>query len=109
MTDATMTYRYEEIEIAGMTCENCVQRVERALRGQSGVAEVEVTLGKASVAFYPEAISVAAIRRSVSELGYGVDEQPAAKKKGFMQRLREANERRFASGRPDCCTLNRDQ
>lgn len=33
-----------DIGISGMTCDNCVRRVEKALRGVNGVTEVHVDL-----------------------------------------------------------------
>lgn len=37
----------DEIGIDGMTCDNCVKRVEKALRGVKGVRDVRVDLGAA--------------------------------------------------------------
>ena len=37
----------DEIGIDGMTCDNCVKRVEKALRGVNGVKEVHVDLAAA--------------------------------------------------------------
>ncbi len=40
-----------ELEVSGMTCNNCKKHVEEALKGVSGVEKVEVLLqeGRASV------------------------------------------------------------
>ena len=45
----TSVLETQDIGIEGMTCDNCVRRVEKALRGVNGVTEVKVNL-KAAVA-----------------------------------------------------------
>ena len=45
----TSVLETQDIGIEGMTCDNCVRRVEKALRGVKGVTEVRVDL-RAAVA-----------------------------------------------------------
>jgi P-type Cu+ transporter len=64
-----------EIGIAGMTCENCVRRVERALRGNPGVKEVRVDreTARATVTFDTTQTNVPALHDALLKSGY----QPA--------------------------------
>jgi Cu+-exporting ATPase len=63
-----------ELPITGMTCANCVQNVERALKKVQGVLRAEVNLAseKATVEYVPSVVSLAAIREAVEGAGYGV-------------------------------------
>ncbi len=64
------------LTVDGMTCGACVNRVERALRGVSGVAEARVSLerGKAKVRYDPAATDFAALREAVGAAGYELRE-----------------------------------
>jgi Cu+-exporting ATPase len=57
-----------------MTCANCVQNVERALRKVDGVLRVNVNLAseKASVEYVPSVVGLDAIKRAIEDAGYGV-------------------------------------
>jgi copper chaperone CopZ len=61
--------RRVEIPIDGMTCQNCVRRVETALRGTDGVDAVEVTLepGRAVVS---GSLAEARLRETIAAAGY---------------------------------------
>ncbi len=60
--------------ITGMTCANCVNRVEKALRKQPGVIEANVNLAteKASVRFLPQSTNPSLLQKAVEASGYGV-------------------------------------
>jgi Cu+-exporting ATPase len=66
-----MTTRIE-LPIAGLTCGNCVQAVERALRAVDGVAGATVNLAsaRAFVDYDPARTGVAALRATIREAGY---------------------------------------
>lgn len=58
--------------VEGMTCDHCVQRVERALRALPGVKEVSVdrTRALARVSFDRSAVDVPAMHDAVLKSGY---------------------------------------
>ncbi len=64
------------LPIAGMTCANCATRIERGLRRTSGVVEASVNLAseRATVAFDPVRVGLAALVGGIRELGYDVPE-----------------------------------
>jgi len=57
-----------------MTCANCVQNVERALRKVEGVLRADVNLAteKASVEYVPSLVDLETLKRAVESAGYGV-------------------------------------
>ncbi|HET7624921.1 MAG TPA: heavy metal-associated domain-containing protein [Verrucomicrobiae bacterium] len=61
-----------EIGIAGMTCDNCVRRVEKALRGVNGVDDVSVSRQNAiaRVTFHPAKTNVPALHDALLKSGY---------------------------------------
>ena len=63
-----------ELPLTGMTCANCVQNVERALRKVEGVIRADVNLAteKATVEYVPALVTLETLRRAVEEAGYGV-------------------------------------
>lgn len=70
MTSAEQAYT---LQVTGMTCQNCVNHVEKALRSTPGVTEASVNLKKetAHVRTKPGA-STSAMAAAVKEAGYGV-------------------------------------
>lgn len=60
------------IGIAGMTCDNCVRRVERALRSLPGVKEVTVSRAEAlaRVTYDDTAVDVPAMHDALLKSGY---------------------------------------
>lgn len=65
-----------DIGIAGMTCDNCVRRVDRALRAVAGVTQVKVdrAAARATVTFDPSQTDIPALHDALLKSGY----QPAA-------------------------------
>jgi copper ion binding protein len=61
-----------EMRIEGMTCDHCVRRAEKAIRGVTGVTKVDVNRqeAKASVTFDSRQTDVAAIHDAVRKSGY---------------------------------------
>lgn len=61
-----------ELAIGGMTCANCSNRVERALRGTRGVLEASVNLAteRATLRYFPGTVSVDALLHAVEDAGY---------------------------------------
>ena len=79
-----------------MTCAACVRRVEKAVAGVPGVAQVEVSLATeaARVRYAPGALDVEALRRAVVAAGYDVD--VSAETESIEETLRRRDEEREA-------------
>jgi uncharacterized membrane protein YraQ (UPF0718 family)/copper chaperone CopZ len=61
------------LSISGMTCQHCVQSVQRALSGGSGVQSVEVDLKEGKARITGDHLDISQLRGSVEALGYAVD------------------------------------
>jgi copper chaperone CopZ len=96
-----------ELAVVGMHGENCVQRVHAALLEEPGIEGIEVSLGKVTFSYYPEAISIDAVRAKIAALGYSLP-VPTLSRNPFrrlLDRMAEANEKAFGHERLDCCTM----
>jgi len=60
------------LTIRGMTCTHCARSVRRALSECSGVQEAKVDLAGGEATVRGEDIDLAALHRSLEELGYNV-------------------------------------
>ena len=62
------------LPVRGMTCASCVSRVEKALRSQPGVLDVQVNFatGRASVEYIPGRVSLRDLKGAVQDAGYDV-------------------------------------
>lgn len=62
------------LPIIGMSCANCVARVERSLRSVPGVLSVSVDLasGNAMVEMVPDVVTIANLNRAVEKAGYAI-------------------------------------
>ncbi len=89
-----------ELGIGGMTCANCSNRVERALRKTPGVLEATVNLAteRATVRYLPASTTPEEIARAVEEAGYtprpleeaeGGDVEARAREAELRARLRD--------------------
>ena len=74
--------------VTGMTCQNCVNHVEKALRSTPGVLDAKVNLkkGSAEVRARPGA-SKGAMVHMVKEAGYGLQEATPMDASGSRWRL----------------------
>ena len=61
-----------EITIAGMGCDNCAKKLDRALRAKDGVQEVRVDsiAGRATVTFDPARTNIPELQAVVVKSGY---------------------------------------
>jgi copper chaperone CopZ len=61
--------------IAGMGCDNCVRKLERALRAKDGVKEVSVDgiAGRATVTFDRTRTNIPELQQVVAKSGYRAD------------------------------------
>ncbi len=69
-TQGTLMTR--ELTIAGMGCDNCARKLERALRATAGVTDVSVDSigGRAKVTFDRTRTSVPELQQVVAKSGY---------------------------------------
>ncbi len=60
------------LQIAGMTCATCVIHNEEALKELPGVEKVVVNLatGKAAVEYDPSRVTLNAMKKAVTDVGY---------------------------------------
>ena len=77
-----------DLGIRGMTCANCVGRVERALKKVGGVLDAGVNLAteRATVTYLPSEVSPAQLRAAVRESGYEVLETQAGQDHSDVER-----------------------
>ena len=96
-----------DLPVSGMSCENCVERVKRALAGLPGVQEVNVEIGKVSLAYYREAVSPEVITSRVEALGYRIPTPTRSRNpfRRFIDRMGEANAKALEGKRMDCCKI----
>jgi Cu+-exporting ATPase len=75
----TSVLETQDIGIQGMTCDNCVQRVEKALRGVNGVTEVRVNRGaaQATVTFDTTKTHMPELHDALLKSGYRPSAIPA--------------------------------
>jgi P-type Cu+ transporter len=68
------------IPVAGMTCINCAKTIEKALNGKEGIynAVVNFAAEQVNVEYNPEQISFAAIKKTITDVGYEVIESQKA-------------------------------
>jgi P-type Cu+ transporter len=69
----------QDIGIAGMTCDNCVRRVEKALRSSHGVKDVKVdrSAARATVTFDTTLTDIAVLHDALLKSGYPPTPTPA--------------------------------
>jgi copper chaperone CopZ len=75
----TSTLETHDIGISGMTCDNCVRRVENALRGVNGVTEVRVDrqAALATVTFDTTKTHIPEMHEALLKSGYRPSPIPA--------------------------------
>ncbi len=75
---ATVTFK-----IAGMTCANCAQRIEKNLGSAAGVVEARVNYAteKATVKYHPAEASMSDLKKTVRDSGYEIIEQDSGEEK----------------------------
>ncbi|ULH17251.1 heavy metal translocating P-type ATPase (plasmid) [Deinococcus sp. KNUC1210] len=77
-----------DLGIQGMTCANCVNRVERALKRVDGVLNASVNLAteRATVQYLPSAVSPGQLKAAVRDSGYSVLEAAAGQDRSEVER-----------------------
>lgn len=74
MTKETTNLKETTIQITGMTCAACSNRIEKVLNKMEGVenATVNLALEKSTIQFDPKKISEKQVEKKIQDLGYGV-------------------------------------
>jgi copper chaperone CopZ len=69
---ATEALETREIKVAGMGCDNCVRKLEKALRSKDGVKEVRVDgiAGRAIVTFDGARTNLVELQEVITKSGY---------------------------------------
>ncbi|WP_425465538.1 heavy metal translocating P-type ATPase [Paenibacillus hemerocallicola] len=91
MTMSTSTIHAERSEqttmqITGMTCAACANRIEKGLNKLDGVSEASVnfTMEQASVRFDPSKVDIGRLEQKIEDLGYGTVKQTVELQIGGM-------------------------
>jgi copper chaperone CopZ len=105
--DESGAMRSADLAIIGMHCDACIQRVRAALLEEPAIGRAEVTLGKVTLEYYPEAIGIDAVRAKIEALGYSIPIPTRSRNpfRRFLDRMTAANEKAFGNERLDCCTM----
>lgn len=79
---ATQTVQAESavIKISGMSCDDCVDRIQSALMKLDGVGKAVVDLkkGSADVTFDSDVLKLDDVRTAITKIGYSADDMKAA-------------------------------
>ena len=98
------------LAVTGMKCENCVAKVDKALRGVDGVKDVKVSLEKSSAEVVLASTSVKSevLLKAVSDAGFAVsagklkmDAKKEAKESGEMNK--DGKMKKDGGPKEDCC------
>jgi Cu+-exporting ATPase len=83
-----------DLSVQGMTCANCVGRVERALNKVDGVLSASVNLAteRASVTYVPSSVSPGQLKAAVRASGYEVLDTEAGQDRSDQEREARAKE-----------------
>ncbi|XID94561.1 heavy metal translocating P-type ATPase [Paenibacillaceae bacterium WGS1546] len=67
------------LQLTGMTCAACANRIEKGLRKLEGVAEANVNfaLERATITYDPNTVNIAQMEQSIQKLGYGTSKEVA--------------------------------
>lgn len=85
-------------EVGGMTCANCVSRIEKKVRGLEGVLETNVNLAteKARIKFVPASVSLNEVKTTIEAAGYEVRGSDETTEAVDTRKIHEARLRRDA-------------
>jgi copper chaperone CopZ len=72
-----MTMATLKLTIAGMSCDHCVRRVEKALARVQGVTVTQVSVGHATVDYNGQPETAAALVQAVDDAGYQAQAEAA--------------------------------
>jgi len=99
-----------KLAVAGMKCENCVAKVDKALRGVEGVKDVKVDLKKqtAVVTFAAAPVKSEVLFKAVSDVGFKaavgkVPSGPSAKEENCDECKDKDGKKDADAKKEDCC------
>jgi copper chaperone len=61
-----------KIQIDGMSCQHCVMRVNHSIEGLSGIQNLDVTVGQASLTFDESRLKKQDIEAAIVKAGYKI-------------------------------------
>lgn len=78
-TESKAQLKETDIQIAGMTCAACANRIEKVLNKIDGIetANVNLALERANITFDPEKTNLQAVEQKIKDLGYDVVHEKA--------------------------------
>ncbi|MBI2829759.1 MAG: copper-translocating P-type ATPase [Chloroflexi bacterium] len=84
------------LQVTGMTCASCVENIQKAVGELPGVVSVVANLaaGSARVEYAPEITTLAEIKKSIQDLGYGATERAEGAEAMDRERLARQRETR---------------
>jgi P-type Cu+ transporter len=84
-----------EFSVSGMTCANCVGRVERSLERIDGVLDASVNLAteRATVRYLPDSAPPSRLKEAIRQAGYGVMELGEGTSRADAERAAKERER----------------
>ncbi|MBM4161141.1 MAG: heavy-metal-associated domain-containing protein [Ignavibacteria bacterium] len=105
-----------KLSIEGMHCNNCVTKVDKALRGVEGVKDVKVDLksSTATVTLASSSVSNKTLLKAVSDAGYSAeagstDSPPANEKKCDCCSGKDEHKHGEGSAKHDDCCKNKEK
>ncbi len=105
---ATQTVQAESavIKVSGMSCDDCVDRIQSALLKLDGVdkAVVDLKSGSADVTFNNEVLKLDDIRTAITKIGYSADDIKAAFDHCELEKKAESKK---SCGKPKACCKNK--
>lgn len=96
METSTANLEKASLQITGMTCAACANRIEKGLNKIAGVAEANVNFAMetAQVAYNPAAVSISDMQKKVEQLGYGAELKREAADPAETRRKKLAGQKR---------------
>lgn len=79
----------KSLDITGMTCAACANRIEKGLKGLPGViqANVNLTMESASISINPQAVTINDIIKKIENLGYSASEKLSVQHSSDLKEL----------------------
>jgi copper chaperone CopZ len=68
----SMKRKTSTIELGGMSCDHCLDRVKRALERTTGVEVLDLKIGSAHIAYDPATVGREEIDKAIEEEGFRV-------------------------------------
>ena len=99
-----------KLALSGLHCDNCVEKVDKALRGVEGIKDVKVGLESAEITFASASVKTDALIKAVKDAGFQAEvgtaksSAKAAKKEGDDCCKEDVKMKKADAGKmDDCC------